>query len=260
VQVIVDGSDPGTTRTLLGYVTGILQSYSQGVVTSRLQRRGLELGRLPTLEPQLRAWYNPELRSVNFMVPAVLALILLVVTMSMTSLAVVREREVGTLEQLVVTPIRPSELLLGKIVPFVIIGMADVLLIILVARFWFAVPLAGSVLLLLALALLFVGSGLGLGLFISTVSRTQQQATMTVFFIMMPSILLSGFMFPIANMPRVIQWLTYLIPLRYFLVVVRGIFLKGNGLAVLWPQAAALAVLGGAILALAITRFHKRLD
>jgi len=259
VLVVVDGSDPGTTRMVLGYLSSILQSYSERVVLHRLARRG-GLYALPQVQAELRAWYNPDLRSVNFMVPAVIALILLVVTMAMTSLAVVREREVGTLEQLVVTPIRPSELLVGKMLPFVAIGLADVMLIMLVARLWFRVPLAGSPVLLLALTLLFIGNGLGLGLFLSTVSRTQQQATMSSFFVMMPSLLLSGFMFPIANMPKVIQALTYLIPLRYFLVIVRGVFLKGNGLDVLWPQAAALAVLGAAILTLAIVRFRKRLD
>jgi len=261
LQVVVDGSDPGTTRVVLGYISAIVRGYSEQVVMARLARLGPGLVEaVPMVQGDLRTWYNPDLRSVNFMVPGVLAMILLVVTMSMTSLAVVREREVGTLEQLVVTPIRPGELLLGKMIPFVIIGLADVVLIVAVAHFWFLVPLEGSLLLLLLFTLLFVACGLGLGLFVSTVSHTQQQAVMTTFFIMMPSILLSGFMFPIANMPRVIQALTYFIPLRYYLVIVRGIFLKGNGWAVLWPQALALALLAAAILALAITRFHKRLD
>ncbi len=261
VQVIIDGSDPGSTRAIMGYVSSILQAQGQQILVARLHKRGMGAGAtLPQLVPELRAWYNPDLRSVNFMVPGVIALIMLVVTMSMTSLAIVREREVGTLEQIVVTPIRPSELLIGKMAPFAVVGMADVLLVIVVARFWFGVPLAGSALLLLALSLLFMANGLGLGLLISTVSRTQQQSTMSTFFIMMPSILLSGFMFPITNMPVVIQWATYLIPLRYFLVIVRGIFLKGNGLAILWPQVVGLAVLAVLIMALAIMRFHKRLD
>ena len=193
------------------------------------------------------------------MVPGVLCMILLVVTMNLTALAIVKEREIGTLEQLVVTPIKPSELMLGKVIPFIAIGFLDVLLILFVARAWFLVPIAGSVLLLLALTATFLMTTLGVGLFISTVSRTQQQAMMTILFIMLPSILLSGFMFPIENMPRPVQFLTYLIPLRYFLRVIRGIFLKGVGLAILWPDVVALLALGVTILTLSALRFRKKL-
>ncbi len=170
-----------------------------------------------------------------------------------------RERETGTLEQLIVTPIRPLELMLGKTLPFAGIGLLDVCVIVLVARYWFGVAIAGSALLLFAGAAIFLLTTLGLGLFISTVSRTQQQAMLTAFFVITPSVILSGFMFPIENMPRIIQWVTYLVPLRYFVEIVRGVFLRGVGMEVLWPQMAVLAALGAVIFALSATRFQKRL-
>jgi len=259
LQVILDGSDSMTAGIVAGYVGGVVQAYSQHVVADRLDRVRAQLPRLPSVEERLRVWYNPELKSVNFMVPGVICMILLVVTMLLTSLAIVKEREIGTLEMLVVTPIRARELMVGKTIPFIIIGFLDMLLVLTVGVLWFHVPIAGSVPLLFALAAVFLLTSLGMGLFISTVSRTQQQAMMTSFFIMLPSILLSGFMFPIENMPRVIQWLTYAIPLRYFLAIIRGIFLKGNGLEVLWPQVLALAAFGVGIMSLSALRFSKRL-
>jgi len=259
LQVILDGSDSMTAGIIAGYVSGVVQTYSQRVVTERLDRRRAYVSRLPSVEGRLRVWYNPELKSVNFMVPGVICTILLVITTVLTSLAIVKEREIGTLEMLVVTPIRARELMLGKTIPFILIGFLDVVLVISVGVLWFKVRIAGSVLLLFALAAVFLLTSLGMGLFVSTVSRTQQQAMMTSFFIMLPSILLSGFMFPIENMPRVVQWLTYAIPLRYFLTIIRGIFLKGNGLEVLWPQALVLLALGLGIMALSALRFSKRL-
>ncbi len=259
VLVTLDGTDASTANVVMGYLLGVAQRYSEEIVVRRLERLGLGARELPIVRNQLTVWYNPDLKSVNYMVPGVLCLILMVVTMVMTSVAIVREREVGTLEQLVVTPIRPIELMIGKVTPFVAIGFVDVLFIICVAHFWFKVPIAGDLLLLLALTVVFLSVSLGLGLFVSTVSRTQQQAIMTSFFIMIPSILLSGFVFPIRNMPLAIQYLTYIIPLRYYLAIVRGIFLKGVGLGVLWPQVAALAGLGLLILTLSVLRFSKRL-
>ncbi len=259
LQVIMDGTDSTTSGMVQAYTAGLLRRYSEETMIERLQRVHARLTRLPVVEERTRVWFNPELRSVNYMVPGVLCTILLVVTMVLTSMAIVREREVGTLEQIIVTPVRAHELMIGKTVPFVLIGFADVLLILTIATLWFKVPLKGSLLLLLALTLTFVLTSLGLGLFISTVSHTQQQAMMTAFFIMLPSILLSGFMFPIENMPRVIQLLTYLIPLRYFLNIVRGIFLKGVGLEVLWGDALALVIIGLLLFSLASLRFTKRL-
>ena len=194
------------------------------------------------------------------MIPGVLALVLLVVTANLAAMAIVREKEVGTLEQLNVTPLRRWELILGKLLPYGLIGMVDVLLVVAVAVFWFEVPLRGSFALLLVLSMIYVLCTLGLGLFVSTISDTQQQAMMTsVFFFLMPMIYLSGFIFPIENMPAVIQAVTYVIPLRYFLVIVRGIFLKGVGMEVLWPQAAALGAWGIVVISLAVMRSRKTL-
>ena len=194
------------------------------------------------------------------MVPGVLALLLLVITSVVTSMAVVREKETGTIEQIIVTPIRASQLIVGKLVPFVIVGLVEVLLVVSMAVWWFGVPLRGNLLLLLALCLLFMLNAQGIGLFVSTVSQTQQQAMMTaLFFVMLPMVLLSGFVFPIEHMPRGVQYSTYLMPLRYFLVILRGIFLKGVGWDILWPQVAALGVFGASILTLAVLRFQKRI-
>jgi ABC-2 type transport system permease protein len=259
VQIILDGSDSMTASIISGYVNGVLREHSARIAAQRLARLRARLPGLPSLDPRLRVWYNPELKSVYFMVPAIMCTILLVVTTLLTSLAIVKEREIGTLEQLIVTPIRPPELMIGKTVPFVIIGFLDMTLVLLAAVLWFRVPVAGSVPLLFLLSAAFLLTTLGIGLFISTISRTQQQAMMTTFFFLLPSFLLSGFMFPIENMPRAIQLITYAIPLRYFLVIVRGIFLKGNGLALLWPQVLILTAFGLVIFSLAASRFRKRL-
>ncbi|HEY5998882.1 MAG TPA: ABC transporter permease [bacterium] len=259
VQVLVDGSDSMTAGMIAGYVGGIAGEYSSRVGAERLERLRARVQRVPAVEERTRVWYNPELKSVRYMVPGVLSMTLFLVTMLMTSMAIVKEREIGTLEQLVVTPITARELILGKTLPYIGIGFALMLLMMALSTFWFRVPVAGSVPLLFALSLVFIFTSLGLGLFISTVSHTQQQAMMMTLFIMLPSILLSGFIFPIANMPRVIQVVTHVIPLRYFLVIVRGIFLKGNGLAILWPQVAVLLGFGVGILGLSALRFRKRL-
>jgi ABC-2 type transport system permease protein len=215
---------------------------------------------VPPIDARIRVWFNPRLESRFFMIPGVLALVLLVVTANLAAMAIVREKELGTLEQLNVTPLRRWELILGKLLPYGVIAMIDVFLVVAVAVGWFEVPLRGSFLLLISMCLLYVFSTLALGLFISTISDTQQQAMMTsTFFFLMPMMYLSGFVFPIENMPSIIQPVTYLMPLRYFLVIVRGIFLKGVGLEVLWPQAAALAGWGGGVLALAVLRSRKRI-
>lgn len=258
VQVLADGSDSNSATLALSYLTGTLQAYAAQVQQEKAQRHGAGPG--PRLEVEPRVWYNPDLRSVNFMLPALVGLILLIITSNFTALSVVREREAGTLEQLIVTPLRPLELLFGKMVPVAAIGLADALLIVTLSVVWFRVPLRGSLFLLFTLAGGFLFCTLGYGLLISTVSRTQQQAQMINFFLTMPSILLSGFMFPIANMPTWAQLLTYLIPTRYFLVIVRDIYLKGNGLAVLWPQALALLILGGLLLGSGVLLFRKRVD
>ena len=272
LQVIADGSDSNSTTVALGYATSLLGAYAQELLEARAivvqaeavpSEAGAALtGALPAaggIEPRIRVWFNPQLESRHFMIPGVLALVLLVVTANLASMAIVREKELGTLEQLNVTPLRRWELVVGKLLPYGLIAMVDVLLVVSVAVFWFQIPLRGSFPLLLAMSLLYVLCTLALGLFISTISATQQQAMMTAtFFFLTPMIYLSGFIFPIENMPAVMRAITFLIPLRYFLVIVRGIFLKGIGLDLLWPQAAALAAWGFVVLSLAVARSRKR--
>ncbi|MBI5022137.1 MAG: ABC transporter permease [Ignavibacteriales bacterium] len=259
VQLIADGSDANSANISIGYASQIIGRYSQGIILNSSMRAQMQT-KPGKVIPEARVWFNPELKSRNFMIPGVLAMVLLIITMTLTSLAIVKERENGTFEQLIVTPIKPYQLILGKLLPFVIIGAIDVALVLVVARFWFAVPFRGSVLLIFGLSGLFVLTTLGLGLFVSTISKTQQQAMMTAqFFFFMPFIFFSGFTFPIENMPQIIQYITYIIPLKYYIVIVRGIFLKGVGIAELWTQALALLVFGIVILTLSVLRFRKRL-
>ena len=256
VQVIADGTDSNSTGVALGYARNVVASYS-AEKTADL-RPGVP--RIAPIDADIRVWFNPRLESRDFMVPGIVALLLLVVTTNLSAMAIVREREVGTLEQLNVTPLARWELIVGKLLPYALIGMFDVILVTLVAVFWFEVPFLGSFPLLFGCSAIYLLSTLGLGLFVSTISQTQQQASMTAtFFFLTPMIYLSGFTFPIENMPSWIQWVTYLIPLRYFLVIVRGIFLKGVGVAVLWPQIAALLACGLVLIALATLRSSKRL-
>ena len=254
VQVVADGTDSNSTTAALGYATALIGGYARELASaaSPLPASG-------GIDARIRVWFNPELESRFFMVPGVLALVLLIVTANLAAMAIVREKEVGTLEQLNVTPLRRWELIAGKLLPYGLIGLVDILLVTAVAVFWFEVPLRGSFWLLLAISLLYVLCTLALGLLISTISETQQQAMMTAtFFFLMPMIYLSGFMTPIENMPEPIQLVTYVIPLRYYMVIVRGIFLKGVGFEVLWPQVSALAAWGAVVLTLAILRSTKR--
>jgi len=259
LQIIVDGTDSNTAGIVLNYSAKITGAFSQKILATRYSRlKGMAL-KPTTVKLQTRAWFNENLESRNFYVPGVIAIIVMLITLMLTSMAVVREKEIGTMEQIMVTPITPGEFILGKTIPFALIGFADVVLITVLGVFWFEVPIRGSLLMLFVATALYLMTTLGVGLLISTVSETQQQAMMSTFFFYFPAVLLSGFMFPISNMPAMIQWLTYLNPLRYFLVIVRGIFLKGVGPGVLWPQMAALAVMGVVILWLASKRFQKTL-
>lgn len=259
LQVIVDGTDSNTAGIVLDYSSKIVGQFSEKVLVTQLtQSRGSVRGP-QRVEVKTRAWFNENLESRNFYVPGVIAIIVMLITLMLTSMAVVREKEIGTIEQIMVTPITPREFILGKTVPFALIGFADVVLITMIGVFWFEVPIRGNLFLLFSATALYLMTTLGMGLFISTVSQTQQQAMMSTFFFYFPAVLLSGFMFPIANMPQVVQWLTYLNPLRYFLVIIRGIFLKGIGLEILWPQMATLAVMGVITLWLASRRFRKTL-
>jgi ABC-2 type transport system permease protein len=259
VQLLADGSDANSAGISIGYASQIIGKYSQSVLLEVVKKTPMPV-KTGRLVPEVRVWYNPELTSRNFMVPGVLAMVLMIITMTMTSLAIVKEKEIGTLEQLMVTPIKPFQLIVGKLLPFIVIGAIDVALVLVVAKFWFAVPLRGSIFLLLGLSCLFVLTTLGLGLFVSTISKTQQQAMMTAqFFFFMPFIFFSGFTFPIENMPKLIQYVTYAIPLRYYIVIIRGIFLKGVGVAELWPQVIALLIFGVVIFTLSVVLFRKRL-
>jgi len=260
VMLIADGSESQSASIGVNYATLIAANYTQKIIFESFKRAG-GLGLKPVLvKPELRVWYNPELKSRNFMVPGVLGLILMIMTTTLASLGIVREKESGTMEQLIVTPIRPYQLIIGKLLPFVLIGLVDTTFVISVARGWFGIPVRGSIALLFALCLAFMLNTLGIGLFVSTISRTQQQAMLTSLFFIMPQIVLSGFVFPIENMPKFFQYLTTVIPIRYFFVIIRGIMLKGAGWPELWNQAAALMGLGTVILTLSVARFHKKLD
>jgi drug efflux transport system permease protein len=260
LQIVADGSDASSTNIALGYASNLIADYAQDLVQKSARTAGAVSASGGGIDPRVRVWFNPRIESRYFMLPGIFALLLLVVTANLSSMAVVREREIGTLEQLNVTPLSRLELIFGKLVPYAVIGMIDAMIVLVVIVFWFQVPLRGSFWLLLGMSSIYLLTTLGLGLFISTISNTQQQAMMTsTFFFMTPMMYLSGFVFPIENMPAWIQPLTFLIPLRYFVIILRGIFLQGVGLETLWPQALALLAWGVAILTLAVLRSSKRL-
>jgi len=259
VQVICDGADSNTAAIAMSYVNRIAGDYARQLLAERIGRTRGVTDPPVQIDFRARAWFNENLESRNYFVPGVIVIVVSLVSLLLTSMAVVREKEIGTIEQIMVTPITPAEFILGKTMPFVLISFVDVTLILLIGVFWFEVPLRGSIVLLYFATGLYLLTMLGVGLFISTLSQTQQQAMMSTFLFFFPAMLLSGFSFPIANMPPVIQWLTYFNPVAYFLVVVRTIFLKGVGLSYLWPQILALAAMGAATLWLAVRRFHKTL-
>jgi ABC-2 type transport system permease protein len=259
LQVIVDGTDSNTANIVLGYAVNIAKAYAQNVLVNRFERK-LGAVKLPgQIALESRAWFNENLESRNFFVPGVLVVVVTLMTLLLTSMSVVREKEIGTIEQIMVTPITPLEFILGKTVPFAIIGFTVVCLVTAIAVFWFEVPMRGSFGTLLFGAALYILTMLGAGLFISTISGTQQQAMISTFFFFFPAMLLSGFAFPIANMPEPVQWATLINPLRYFLVIIRSIFLKGVGLEILWPHFLALALMAVTMLTLSVRRFRKTL-
>lgn len=269
VQILIDGTNSNTAAIASSYSSQIVAAYALRVLqdqqNSRLVQGTLASGGPAQAPPvaltaQPRIWFNPDLRSQVYLVPGVVVNIIALVTIMLTSMSIVREKEIGTMEQLMVTPIRPIELMIGKLLPFAAVGIFEVFFVAAAALLIFRTPLRGSVLFLFFCSLIFLLATLGMGLFISTVSHTQQQAMISSFFFFMPALLLSGFAFPIRNMPPVVQYLTYLNPLRYFMEIVRGLFLKGVGLQFLWPQVLALLLLGVAILGMSSLRFHKRLD
>jgi ABC-2 type transport system permease protein len=257
VQVLLDGSDSNTAGVVMGYLGRLATEYNTKLQTDFIKKHSGSAPHIGQLQLASRAWFNENLESPPFYVPAVITNILFVITMLLSSMAIVREKEIGTIEQVIVTPIRKSEFILGKTLPFVLIGYIDVALISLVGSLVFDVPVRGSLLLLFIATTLFLMSSLGIGLLISSISQTQQQAMMTAFFVIFPAMLLSGFAFPIENMPEPVQWLTMLNPLRFYMVIIRGIFLKGTGFWLLWQQLTALALIGTTVLSVAIWRFRK---
>lgn len=258
LQLVADGTDSNSTTVALSYATGLIAAYNAELMAARPAAAPLAA---PGLEARIRVWFNPQLESRMFMIPGILALLLLVITAVLGSMTLVREKELGTLEQLNVTPLKRWELIVGKLVPYAAIGIIDACVVIAVAVLWFEVPLRGSIPLLFVISVVYLLTTLGLGLFVSSVSHNQQQAMMTaVFFFFLPMIYLSGFIFPIENMPAAIQPITYFVPLRYYLVMVRGIFLKGVGLETFWRDALALLGWGVVILTLATLRSRKRLN
>ncbi len=262
LQVIVDGTNSNTAMIALGYVGQIVSQFSQDYASDFATELhgGGQGSRIVQIVLEQRPWYNPDLNSRWFFVPGVIAISILTIVINLTSFAVVREREVGTLEQIMVAPIKPLAFIIGKAVPFFIVGLTLVSLIVAVGTLWFRVPFVGNLLVLLLGTSLYLLSVLGIGLLISTLCSTQQQAFATNFFVINPMFILSGFSFPIASMPDALQWLTYLNPVRYYLIIIRGTFLKGVGVAVLWPEMLALALLATGLLTLCVLRFHKSLD
>ncbi len=261
VQVIVDGSDPSFARVGVGYSSMIISRFSTKAMAESLYRNGIVIREgMPPIAAQARVWYNPELRSVNYIVPGLMALIMMTVTTINISVALVREKERGTLENLIISPIKSWELILGKIIPYVIIAFFEAALITGVGTFWFNVPMNGSLLLLFAGLVIYVAGTLGMGLVISAITESQQVASFGAFMsTFLPAFLLSGFVFPIKSMPVALQLVTYLVPARYFLVVIRGIFLKGVGFSVLWPDILALVVFATLMVAIASIRLRRTL-
>jgi ABC-2 type transport system permease protein len=269
VQVLLDGTNSNTASIVSSYASATIGRYSSEVL-AREQRMKLVGGTeaaggpihpaVPYVDTVSRVWFNPDLKSRNFFIPGIIVNIITIATLSLTATAIVREKEIGTMEQLMVTPIKPVELILGKTLPFVLVGFWDMLLAMTAALLLFRIPFQGSFLLLFCGAILFILTTLGAGLFISTISRTQQQVNLATGLIFQPFFMLSGFTFPIRNMPVVAQWLTFLNPVRYIMEIMRGVFLQGAGIEALWPQMAALAVFGVTILWASVLRFHKQLE
>lgn len=260
VMFILDGSDPTVAATALSAAKLIGQSHATSILSERVARSGQALKLQPPVDVRTTVWYNPDLISSYFMIPGVIGMILYAITAILTASAVVRERERGTIEQLIVTPIRPWELVIGKILPYTLLALFDTLTVLFMGNWWFGVPIRGSLLLILLVSSIFLLSGLGVGLFASTIANTQQESMLTVWMTLLPSIFLSGFFFPLEAMPQFLQWVSYAMPLRYYLAIIRVLLLKGVGLESILPDFIALTVFGIAIMTAAAMRFRKRLD
>ena len=259
IQLAYDGTDSNTAMIVMGYANTIISSYQQELLINRAEAAGF-INTIPKIELRDRAWFNGNLVSRNYYLPGVIATIVTMMSLLLTAMAIVKEKEIGTMEQLTVSPLRPLELIIGKLLPFAIISLIQITLVTALGVIWFQIPLRGNLFFLLFSTCIYLFTTLGIGLFISTISSTQQEANMSVFLIYMPTVLLSGFAYPISNMPQIIQWFTFINPLRYFLVVIRGIFLKGVGLEVLWPQLLPLLFIGIIVITLSSWRFRKGLS
>lgn len=260
VMFILDGSDPSVAATSLSAAKLIGQNHATAILSEKVARAGQSLKLQPPVDVRTTVWYNPDLISAYFMIPGVIGMILYAITAILTASAIVRERERGTIEQLIVTPIRSWELVIGKILPYTILALFDTLEVLLVGHWWFGVPIRGSMLLIILVSAIFLLSGLGVGLFSSTIANTQQEAMLTVWMTLLPSIFLSGFFFPLDAMPKLLQWISYAMPLRYYLSIIRVLLLKGVGLESIIPDFIALTLFGVIIMGAAALRFKKRLD
>jgi ABC-2 type transport system permease protein len=260
IAFILDGSDPTSASTALSAAQLIGQAYSTRLLLQKFERSGMNLRVQPPLEVRTTVWFNPDLISAHFMIPGVIGMILYAIAAILTATSVVRERERGTIEQLIVTPIRPWELIVGKLMPYVLLGFFNTIEVLAVGHWWFHVPIRGDLGLIIVLSGIFMITGLGIGLLASTIANTQQEAMLTVWMTLLPSIFLSGFFFPLEAMPKVLQWISYLMPLRYYLVIIRSLLLKGVGLETIQTDVLAMTLFAVGIMTLAALRFRKRLD
>ena len=270
VQLIIDGTESNSATIALNYARIISEKFSSRLIMERIDLPSFnandflgsfrrDIGQTFLVENRTRIWYNPDLTSADFMVPGVICMVLLIVTTNLTAISIVKEKEIGTMEQLLVTPIKPSELTIGKLIPYTLIGFIDVIFILTIGYLIFHIPFKGSLVLLLVLSIFYLFSTLGLGIFISTIVQSQEQSMILTFLIILTMVMLSGIIFPIANMPQVIQYLTYLMPIRYFAIIVRDILLRGVGIEILWPQALFLILLGTLTLFLSIKRLRGKI-
>lgn len=261
LQAIFDAADGNTASIAAGYLQQIILQFARNISFEMMQRTGKIFVPIGNVTPEIRIWYNPTLKTRNYMVPGIVGLLLSIVTLLLTSLAVVKEKEIGTMEQLIVTPLKPYQIIIGKLVPFILLGFVSITIVLTAMRVIFNIPVKGDIFFLFLSAFLYILSTLGLGLFVSTISKTQQQAMMiAVFAVMMPMVFLSGFAFPIENMPKIIQYISYVIPLKYFINIIRGVISKGLGFYELWINALVLLIMGIFILVLSSLRFQRRLD
>jgi ABC-2 type transport system permease protein len=262
LQLLIDGSDNNTAQVALGYISSLVQTFSSNIILEKLNRQGASFqGGIPPIDIKPSVWYNPDLRSVNFIVPGIIAVVMMVLASISSSLTIAREWETGTMEQLISTPAKPLEITIGKLLPYFFLGFIQMLLVVLVGTLVFKVPLKGNILFLFCTAAIFLVCGSGIGLFISTVTRSQQLAFMfSILFTLLPSFILSGFIFPVSSMPGIIRFFTYLVPAKYFLVILRGIFLKGNGIAILWPETLALLFIASVIVLACARRMRLSLE